>query len=92
MVKFEGDCLRQDKVTYSHGPIINTYIVYQLYRSVTISSATLENCLFGAAAFTKNDDTDKYKYSGYGIQFDSKGTFSHQVEELVEMLLFLGQI
>ena len=77
MVKFEGDCLKQDEVTYSHGPIINIYIVYQLYGSVTNSSATLENCLFGAVSLTKNDDIDKYKYSRYGIGFDSKGTFSH---------------
>ena len=32
---------------------------------------------FGAGKLTKNDDSDKYKYSGYGIRFDSRGTFSH---------------
>ena len=25
---------------------------------------------------TKNNDIDRYKYSGYGIGFDRKGTFS----------------
>ena len=35
---------------------------------------TLQNCLFGAVKLTK---IDKYKYSGYGIGFDSKGRFSH---------------
>ena len=54
MVKFKEDCLKQHKVTYSHGPIINIYIVYELYRSITTSSATLENCLFGAVTLTKN--------------------------------------
>ena len=38
--------------------------------------STLENCLFGAVKLTKNSDIDKYKYSGYGIGFDAKGTFS----------------
>ena len=37
---------------------------------------TLENCLFGAVKLTKNTDIDKYKYSGYGIRFDRRGTFS----------------
>ena len=27
--------------------------------------------LFGSANLTKNSDLDKYKYSGYGIGFDS---------------------
>ena len=33
--------------------------------------------MFGAIKLTKNGDIDKYEYSGYGIGFDSKGTFSH---------------
>ena len=37
---------------------------------------TLENCLFGAVTLTKNNDIDKYRYSGYGIGFDRKGSFS----------------
>ena len=32
--------------------------------------------LFGAACLTKNADIEKFKYSGYGIQFDTKGTIS----------------
>ena len=30
IVKFDGGCLKQDKVAYSNGPIINIYIVYEL--------------------------------------------------------------
>ena len=33
--------------------------------------------MFGAIKLTKNSDIDKYEYAGYGIGFDSKGTFSH---------------
>ena len=31
--------------------------------------------MFGAAKITKNSNIGKYKYAGYGIGFDSKGTF-----------------
>ena len=27
-VKFNGDCLKQEKITYHHGKIVNIYIVY----------------------------------------------------------------
>ena len=32
--------------------------------------------LFGALTLTKNADTDKYGYSGYGIGFDRRSSFS----------------
>ena len=35
---------------------------------------TLGNCLFGAIKLMKNED--KYKYSGYGIEFDLNSQFS----------------
>ena len=60
--------MRQNQVTYNHGPVVNIYIVYE---------TTPENCVFGAIKLTKNADVDKYKYSGYGIGFDSRGSFSH---------------
>ena len=31
--------------------------------------------MFGAVKLVKHADIDKYKYSGYGIGFDMKGTF-----------------
>ena len=34
------------------------------------------NCLFGSEELTKNTDLVKYKYSGYGIRFDSHSEFS----------------
>ena len=36
----------------------------------------MENCLFGAVTLTKHVNTDKYGYSGYGIGFDRKESFS----------------
>ena len=76
-VKFRGDCLKQEKITFNHGKIVNIYIVYEIERSVNISSyPTLENCLFGAVKLTKHVDVNLYKYSGYGIGFDRKGPYS----------------
>ena len=76
-VKINGSCLKQYKITYTHGKIVNIYIVYEISKNFNISSyATLENCLFGAVSLTKNIDFDKYKYSAYGIRFDKTGTFS----------------
>ena len=77
-LEFKGSCLKQDKITYDHGKIVNIYIAYEISKNFNISSySTLENCLFSAVSLIKNDDLDKYKYSGYGIGFDRHGFFSH---------------
>ena len=39
------------------------------------------NSLFGAMQITKNTDTSKYNYKGYGICFDEGGTFGHTITE-----------
>ena len=70
---FRGSCLKQDKTIFNHGKIVNIYILYELYSNTT---STLVNCLFGAVSLTKNADIDKYKYSGYGIEFDRNGVYS----------------
>ena len=67
-VEFKGSCLKQDKITYTHGKIVNSYIVYEISKNFKISSySTLEHYLFGAVSLTKSADIGKYKYSGYGI-------------------------
>ena len=48
-IRFSGDCLKQEKITFNHGKTVNIYIVYEPEKSVDISSyPTLENCLFDA--------------------------------------------
>ena len=72
-VKFIRNYLKQDKIAYAHGKIVNIYIVYEISKKYNISSYhTLKNCFFGAVSLIKNNDVDKYKYSGYGIGFDRK--------------------
>ena len=69
--------MKQDSVTFSHGKVVNIYIVYEISKSINISNyPTQENCLFGAVSLTKNADINKYKHSGYGIGYDRHGHFS----------------
>ena len=76
-VKFNGSVLRQPKVTYTHGKVVNIYTVYEFGESSSNDNdATSKNCLFGAVTLTKNADIDKYGYSGYGIGFDRRSSFS----------------
>ena len=80
-VSFDMSCLKQDKVTFNHGKIVNIYIVYEIIRIANIngnrnSNLTVQNALFGAVSLTKNADVNKYKYSGYGIAFDRTSSFS----------------
>ena len=88
-VKFNGDCLKQEKISYTHGKMVNIYIVYETEESVNISSyPTLENCLFGEVKLTKHVDVDQYKYSGYGIGFDRKGFYSIRDEIGRNVIIF----
>ena len=76
-VKFTGSCVKQPKISYTHGTIVNIYIAYELGASgPNNSDPTLKKCWFGAVTLTKNPDIDKYGYSGYGIGFDRKSSFS----------------
>ena len=85
-LKFNGSCLRQDKITFDHGRKINIYIVYEIGKTFNIGSyPTPGNHLFVVVSLTKNDDNGKYKYSGYGIGLDRHGCFYILVVELVEM-------
>ena len=86
--KLNGSCLKQDKITFNHGFMVNIYIVYDLESNLNNIDPTIRNCLFGAVKLTKNNDIDKYKYSGYGIEFDSGGTFLFPDGSFGENLIF----
>ena len=76
-VKFTGDCLKQTKITYTQ--VVNNYIAYNK-----------KSCLFGAVTLTKNADLDRYGYSGYGIGFDRRGSFSFPGDGLGQNVLIFG--
>ena len=73
--------MKQDKVIFNHGKLVNIYIVYGIIKTAVIGSydyyPTLQNAPIGAVKSTKNADIDKYGYSGYGIGFDLRSWFSH---------------
>ena len=86
-VKFNKGCLKQsNNLTYDYGSRVNIYIVYELGASSSNDSdPTLKNCLFDAVTLTKKADIEKYGYSGYGIGFDRRGSFSFPGGGLVKM-------
>ena len=76
-IQFIASCLKQPNFTFTYKNVVNIYIVYELRASNShINDPTLKNCLFGAVTLTENADIDKYRYSGYGIGFDRRGSFS----------------
>ena len=71
--------------------VVNIYIVYELAGSSSHSDdPTLKNCLFGAVTLTKNADIDKYGYSGYGIGFDRRSSFSFPSGGFGQNVLIFG--
>ena len=60
----------------------STFIVYQLdpVAATKDDTFTIQNALCGAIEITKNADTSKYNYKGYGICFDG-GTFGDTIRE-----------
>ena len=57
--KFNGSCLKQDKITFNNGFIVNIFIVYDLEPNLNNFDLTLKNSLFGVVKLTNNNDIDK---------------------------------
>ena len=78
-VYLSGNHFQQNKVIIpNNNNVINIYCVYEIQpiSSTRSDTFTLQNAIFGAMQITKNADTSKYKYKGYGICFDEGGLFS----------------
>ena len=83
-VYLSGNHFQQNKVIIPNNDnVINIYCVYEIQpiSSSRDTTFTVQNSLFGAMEITKNTDTSKYNYKGYGICFDEGGTFSHRITE-----------
>ena len=89
-VKFTGSFLKQPKISYRE-KLVNIYILYELgaYSSHN-NDPTLKNCLFGTVTLTENADIDKYGYSGYGIWFDRRSSFSFASGVFGQHVLIFG--
>ena len=69
-------CLIKDNISIPK-KVINLYISYRpntQWRNLK-ADFRLGNCLFWSIKLTKNANQGKYKYSGYGIGFDSCSEF-----------------
>ena len=93
-VKFTRICLKQSSHILTHKEIANIYIVYELGASSSyVSDPTLKNCLFGAVILTKNAGIEKYKYSGYGIGFNRRSSYSFPSGGFGQnVLIFVGDM
>ena len=90
-VNFSGSCLKRDNInTYAYKAIIYIYIVYKLNPIRNYFHPTVENCLFGAVKLIKNADIDTYKYSRYGIGFDSKESFLFSDGSFAQNVIIFG--
>ena len=68
-VEFDGSCLKQDKLTFPHGSIMNIYIVYKINLwDRGYDDYPTENFLFGAVKLIKNANIEKCKYLVFGIR------------------------
>ena len=77
-VHLSGNHFQHNKADVLNNFGVNIYCVYKLdpISSSRDGTFTVQNALFGAIKITKNADTSKYKYKGYGICFDEGGSFS----------------
>ena len=91
-VQFTKSCLKQSNHIFTNKKIVNIYIVYELAASSPhTSDPTIKNCLLGAVTLTKNADIEKYKYSGYGIKFDRRSSFSFPSGGFGQNVLIFGE-
>ena len=82
--KFDGSCLKQDKVTVTHKKLlkIKSYLL-KIYTACEINLLSfnagkdfaLRNSLFGVVKLSQNANLNKYKYSGYSTRFDVHRNF-----------------
>ena len=91
-LKFNRSCLKNsNNLKYNKGHKVNVDIVYKLGASSSNDSdPTLRNYLSGPVTLTKNAANDKYGYSGYGIGFDRRSSFSFPGGGFGQSVLILG--
>ena len=85
-VKFTGSCLKQSKISYTHGKVVNIYIVYELGASSShVNDPTLQNCLFGAVTLTKMQTLTNMGILVMELDLIEEEVFHSQLADLVRM-------
>ena len=87
-IKFDKDPLA---VKNYLSKVVNVYIVSDLdgWPRNPPNNFKFKNCLFGSITVIKNSDKEKYVYSGYGITFDSAGSWSFN-NDTARNIIFFG--
>ena len=83
-VYLQGSHFQQnDVIVTNNNNVINIYIVYKLdpISSTRNTDYTIQNAIFGAMKISKNTDSSKNNYIGYGLCFDEGGEFGHTVKQ-----------
>ena len=83
-VYLQGNHFQQNNVIIpNNNNVINIYVVYKLDPTSSIRNTdyTIQNALFGAMKITKNTNSSKNNYTGYGLCFDEGGEFGHTVRQ-----------
>ena len=90
-INCKGHCLIKSNISIPK-KVINRYISYIPGRQLETLSTyfTLVSCLLGSLKLTKNADSDKYKYTGYHIGFDSRLEFFIQMKTMEKNGIVFG--
>ena len=83
-VYLQGNHFQQNNaIIPNNNHVINIYVVYKLdpISSTRNTDYTIQNALFGAMKITKNTDSSKNYYTGYGLCFDEGDEFGHTVRQ-----------
>ena len=94
-VYLSGNHFQQNKVIIpNNNNAINIYCVYKLdpIASSRDTIFTIQNALFGAMQITKNADTSKCDYKGYGICFDEGTQFGHTIIGQIIFMLWVTDL
>ena len=88
-IKFDKDSLAVEQKNYLT-KIVNVYIIYDLqsWPRNPADNFKFKNCLFGATNVVKNSDKGNYIYNGYGITFDSAGSWSFDNDFARNVIIF----
>ena len=90
-IKFDKGPLAVEQINYLT-KIVNVYIAYDLnaWPRKPTNNFKFKNCLFGATNIVQNSEKEKYLYNGYGITFDSAGSWSFDNEFARNLLISFG--
>ena len=88
-IKFDKYLLAVEQNNYA-SKIVNVYIVYDLdaWPRNPTNNFKLKTCLFGASSLVKNRDKEKYVHSGFGITFESAGSWSFENDISSNVIIF----